>query len=56
LDLKIGALAMDKVSFLTSTGDTKNPQMAEIDGLMGVGHFRRVFIDHANRFAVLEPW
>lgn len=56
VDVKIGALAMEKVSFLTPTGDAKNPQTGEIDGLMGVGHFRRVFIDHADRFAVLEPW
>ena len=56
LDVKIGSLEIQKVTFLTPAGDEKNPQMAEIDGLMGVGHFRRVFIDHADHFAVLEPW
>jgi hypothetical protein len=56
LDVKIGALAMEKVSFLTPAGGERNPQIGEIDGLMDVGHFRRVFIDHADHFAVLEPW
>lgn len=56
LDVKIGGLEMDKVSFLTPAGGEKNPSIEEIDGLMGVGHFRRVFIDHADRFAVLEEW
>lgn len=56
LDVKIGSLEMDKVSFLTPAGGERNPAIEEIDGLMGVGHFRRVFIDHADRFAVLEAW
>jgi len=56
LDVRIGALELDKVPFLTPAGGEKNPQSGEIDGLLGVGHFRRVFIDHADRFAILEPW
>ena len=56
LNMKIGALAMEKLTFLTPVGDGNNPQAGEIDGLMGTSHFRRIFIDHADHFAVLEPW
>lgn len=55
-DVKIGSLAMDKVSFLTPTDSETNPQLAEIDGLVATSRFRSVFIDHTDRFAVLNPW
>ena len=54
LDVKIGGLEIDKVRFLTPAGGERNLQIGEIDGLLGTGHFRRVFLDHADRFAVLE--
>jgi len=53
-DVKIGSLAMDKVSFLTPTDSETNPQLAEIDGLVATSRFRSVFIDHTDRFAVLN--
>jgi hypothetical protein len=56
LDVKIGPLEMDKVPLLTPTGSGMNPQAAEIDGLMATSRFRRIFVAHADHFAVLEPW
>jgi hypothetical protein len=37
-------------------GSKKNSKIAEFDGLLATELFRRVFIDHADHFAVLEPW
>jgi hypothetical protein len=55
-NVNIGPLEMDKVPFLTPTGSDMNPQGAEIDGLMATSRFRRIFVAHADHFAVLEPW
>jgi hypothetical protein len=55
-DVKIGSLEMDKVSLLTPTGSDMNPQAGEMDGLMATSRFRRIFVAHADHFAVLDPW
>jgi hypothetical protein len=55
-DVKIGPLEMDRVPLLTPTGSDMNPQGAQIDGLMATSRFRRIFVSHADHFAVLEPW
>jgi len=55
-DVKIGSVELQNVSFLTPVSAQKNPAITEFDGLLTTWLFKRVFIDHADRFAVLEPW
>jgi hypothetical protein len=52
--VKIGSLELSGVSFL-STKTEKSSYVKGIDGVLTTGLFRRVFVDHADRFAVLEP-
>jgi len=54
-NVKIGPLEMDNVLFLTPTGSDMNPQGSEIDGLMATSRVRRIFVAHADHFAILEP-
>ena len=54
-EVMIGPLDLLGVLFVTPRGAETNPGMAE-DGLLATGLFRRVFIDHVNHFAVLDPW
>jgi Aspartyl protease len=53
-DVKIGPLVLARVSFVSTTAD-KDSSVQGFDGVLSTGLFRRVFIDHADRFAVLEP-
>jgi hypothetical protein len=53
-DVKIGSLKLPGVAFLSTTTN-KDSYVKEFDGVLTTGLFRRVFIDHADRFAVLEP-
>jgi hypothetical protein len=53
-DLKIGALELTGVPFFSLAGSQKDPVAKGFDGVLTVGLFRRVFIDHAEHFAVLE--
>jgi hypothetical protein len=53
-DVKIGSLKLPGVAFLSTTTD-KDSYVKGFDGVLTTGLFRRVFIDHADRFAVLEP-
>jgi hypothetical protein len=53
-DLKIGSLELHRVPFF-SAGTEKDSFVKGFDGLLTTGLFRRVFIAHADRFAVLEP-
>jgi hypothetical protein len=55
-DIKIGSLELSKVAFVTLDGTQKDPRTTAFDGLLPTNLFRRVFIDHADHFAVLEPW
>jgi hypothetical protein len=52
--VKIGSLELSGVSFLSTTTE-KSSYAKGFDGVLTTGLFRRVFIDHADRFAVLEP-
>jgi hypothetical protein len=54
-DVKIGALYLSGVLFFIPRGTGAHANMDE-DGVLPTGLFRRVFIDHANHFAVLEQW
>ena len=52
--VKIGSLQLSGVSFFSTTAE-KNSFAKGFDGVLTTGLFSRVFIDHADRFAVLEP-
>jgi hypothetical protein len=55
-DVKIGSLHLSRVPFLSLAGTQKDPRVEGFDGVLPSGLFRRVFIDHADRFVVLDPW
>jgi hypothetical protein len=54
-DVKIGALELSRVPFSTLAGTQKDARTKGFDGVLPAGLFRRVFIDHADHFAILEP-
>jgi hypothetical protein len=54
-DLKIGPLAIPRVSFLTFADSKQDPGITG-DGMLATRLFRRVFICHTHHFAVLESW
>jgi predicted aspartyl protease len=53
--VKIGSAELGKVPFITLAGAQKNTHTSDFDGLLTMGQFKRVFIDHADRYAVLDP-
>jgi hypothetical protein len=53
-NMKIGSLDLEKVPFFTPIGGQKDSRTSNVDGLLTMGLFRRVFICHAEHFAVLE--
>jgi len=44
------------VLFVTLAEKSTGSHTSDFDGLLSMGLFRRVFIDHAEHFAVLDPW
>ena len=54
-DVKVGSLELSRVPFFTLAGTQKNARLKGFDGVLPAGLFRRVFIDHADHFAILEP-
>ena len=55
-DVKIGSLELSNVSFVAPQGGKKSSNATEFDGILATELFRRVFINHTDRFAVLDPW
>jgi hypothetical protein len=53
--MKIGGVQLSRVAFVTLMGTQKDPRTSGFDGLLTMGLFRRVFINHAEHFAVLDP-
>ena len=53
--MNISSVQLSKVPFVTLAGARKDFRTSDFDGLLTLGLFRRVFIDHADHFAVLEP-
>jgi hypothetical protein len=53
--VKMGSVEMSKVPFITLAGAQKDTRTSDFDGLLTMGLFKRVFIDHADHFAVLDP-
>jgi len=54
--VRIGSVEIQKVPFTTLVGAQKDSRTSNFDGLLTMGLFRQVFIDHADHFAVLQPW
>jgi hypothetical protein len=54
-NMKIGSVEIPKVLFITQAGTQKDSHTSDFDGLLTLGLFPRVFICHADHFAVLEP-
>jgi hypothetical protein len=52
----IGSVEIQKVPFITLAGAQKDSHTRAFDGLLTVALFRSIFIDHADHFAVLQPW
>jgi Aspartyl protease len=54
-EVKIGSLELSRVPFFSLAGAQKDARLKGFEGVLPAGLFRRVFIDHADHFAVLEP-
>ena len=55
-NVRIGSVEIQKVPFTTLVGAKKDSRTSNFDGLLTMGLFRQIFIDHADHFAVLQPW
>jgi hypothetical protein len=55
-NMKIGPVEVSHVTFVTLAGVQKDSRTSDFDGLLTMGLFKRVFIDHSDHFAVLDPW
>jgi Aspartyl protease len=54
-DVKIGSVRLTGVPFVSLGRNQKDARAKGFDGVLTFGLFRRVFIAHADHFAVLEP-
>ena len=54
-DVRIGSLALSGVAFFSLGGAQQDARAKGFDGVLTTGLFRRVFVDHADHFVVLEP-
>jgi hypothetical protein len=54
--MKIGSVEVPHVMFVTMPGVQKDARTSDFDGLLSMGSFRRVFINHQERSVVLDPW
>jgi len=54
-DVKIGSVRLPGITFMTLAHPLKDSGRKEFDGLLSMDLFRRVFINHADEYAVLEP-
>jgi hypothetical protein len=54
-EVRIGHVELPNLPFFTLADDQKMASPSDFDGLLNTGLFRRIFICHAEHFAVLEP-
>jgi len=54
-EVRIGHVQLSNLPFFTLADDQKMASPSDFDGLLNTGLFRRIFICHAEHFAVLEP-
>ena len=55
-EVKIGSIRLHNVTFMALAHPQKNSGRRVFDGLLSTDLFRRVFINHVDHYAVLEPW
>jgi hypothetical protein len=55
-NVKMDSVEISNVPFVTLAGAQKDARTSDFDGLLTMGLFKRVFVDHADHFAVLDPW
>lgn len=53
--VKIGSRELSDVPLFSLAGNQKDSRAKGFDGVLPMGLFHRIFIDHADHFAVLEP-
>jgi hypothetical protein len=53
-NLRIGSQVLHGVSFYAIAGTRKDTGNRDFDGVLSIGLFRRVFINHTDRFVILE--
>jgi Aspartyl protease len=56
LNMDIGRNTYRQVSFAMPSGISADAIKMQVDGLLPIGLFRRVYIDYRDRFVVLESW
>jgi hypothetical protein len=54
-DVRIGSLKLSGVPFVSLAGTQKDSRSKGFDGVLALELFRRVFITHADHFAILDP-
>jgi len=54
-EVRIGHVQLSNLPFFTLADAQKMASPSNFDGLLNTGLFRRVFICHAEHFAILEP-
>lgn len=54
--MTIGSVEVQKAPFVTLTGVRKDTRTSNFDGLLTMGLFKRVFINHTDNFAIFAPW
>lgn len=55
-NVKMGSVEVSKVTLVTLAGAQKDTHTSDFDGLLTMGFVKRVFVDHADNFALLDPW
>jgi hypothetical protein len=53
--MKIGSIEVSNVQFVTLAGAKKDSRTSDFDGLLTMGLFRRIFVNHVDRFVILDP-
>lgn len=53
--MNIGSVESVRVLFVTLAGAERDRRTSDFDGLLTLGLFRRVFVDHSDHYAFLGP-
>lgn len=54
--IKLGPVEITGVTFVTVNDTHKDRRIADLDGLLPLGIFRRILIAHTDQFVILELW
>jgi hypothetical protein len=55
-DIRIGALLLRQISFVTPAAAAGDTPKVNVDGLLPTALFRSIYISYSDHFVVLEPW